>query len=161
MSEAADRLARTRLAIIEHIAGRERGYERHEETDDVRAAARAAAGYAPDEPDADYEPPPRLRPGSGWIGRFQHAARVWWRHHPAQMAVEIASPVLHSYARQNPGQLVAIAAATGALVVFARPWKLISVTTLLVAVFKSSQLSTLILSALSAADFERDNQRPE
>jgi hypothetical protein len=44
----------------------------------------------------------------------------------------------------------------GAVLMLARPWRLISVTTLVVAVLKSSQLSSLLMSALSAADFGRD-----
>jgi hypothetical protein len=42
----------------------------------------------------------------------------------------------------------------------ARPWRLISVTGLLVAVLKSSQLSSVLMSAMSAADFKKDHEPP-
>jgi hypothetical protein len=149
MSEAANRLARSRLAIVEHLHRRER---RHDPQGEGTQAFAGESSYR-DEP-----PPP---PGSGWIGRLRHAVRMWWRYHPAQMAVEIATPVLKTYARRKPLQLLGISAGVGAAVMFLRPWRLISVTTLLVAIVKSSQLSNLVLSAMSAADFDRDHQRPE
>jgi hypothetical protein len=42
--------------------------------------------------------------------------------------------------------------------VIARPWRLISATGLLMALVKSSQLSGLIMSAMSAADDPGDRQ---
>src|SRR5438067_13696682 len=82
MSDAANRLAHSRLAIVEHIARRERRHDPREEP-----APPAYGG----EPPPREEPPP---PGTGWMGRVQHAVRMWWRYHPAQMAVEVATPVL-------------------------------------------------------------------
>jgi hypothetical protein len=150
MSEAAKKLASTRLAIVEHVHRRERRHDPRE------AGPRAHADTQP--PDPRSPPPPR---GAGWLGRLQYAVRMWWRYHPAQMAVEVASPVLGAYARAKPVQVLAICAAAGALLVFARPWRLISITTILVAIFKSSQLSHVLLSALSAADYEKDHEGPE
>ena len=75
------------------------------------------------------------------------------------MAVELATPALGAYAEKRPFRLLGIAAVVGAVVVVTRPWRLISVTGLLVAVAKSSQLSGLLMSALSAADFQRE-ERP-
>jgi hypothetical protein len=146
--DATQRLARSRLAIVEQIHRRER---RHDPRDE---STQAFAG----EPSYREPPPPR---GSGWLARIQHAVRMWWRYHPAQMGLEIATPVLQAYARQKPGQLLAVSAGIGAGIMCLRPWRLISLTTIVVAILKSSQLSSLVLSALSAADFEPDQQRPE
>jgi hypothetical protein len=77
------------------------------------------------------------------------------------MAVEIATPLMQAYARRKPVQLLAISLAAGAALTFARPWRLISLTTLVVALLKSSHLPSVLLSALSAADFERDHRGPE
>ncbi|HZY15190.1 MAG TPA: hypothetical protein VFE74_01100, partial [Ramlibacter sp.] len=74
---------------------------------------------------------------------------------------ELAAPLMRGYARRKPWQLVGVAAAAGAALTFARPWKLISLTTLAVAVLKSSQLSSLLMAALSAADYRKDMDRPE
>ena len=149
MSDASDRLARSRQAILEHIARRER---RHDPREEGPQALRAAGDWPRD------EPPPR---GGGWFDRAQHAASIWWRHHPAHMAVEVAAPLLASYGRRNPVQLLGFAALAGAALMFARPWRLISLTTLVVAVVKATNLPSVLMSAMSAADYERDSQGPE
>jgi len=153
MSEAADKLARTRLAIVQHLHDRER---RHVRKDRPAPAHETGFELPPDED--DYEP---LPPGSNWFQKATHAVRTWWRYHPAQMAVQIASPILQSYARRRPAQMIGISLALGAVVMFVRPWKLVSITGILFAILKSSQVSSLLLSALSAADFEKDSKRPE
>ena len=77
------------------------------------------------------------------------------------MAVELANPLMRGYARRKPLQLLGISLAAGAALTFARPWRLISLTTLLVALLKSSQLSHLFMAAMSAADYRKDMDRPE
>lgn len=148
MSEASDKLARSRQAIVEHIARRQRRHDPREAT---------AAGFVAPQDDEEEEP---ADPGAGWLGHMRHAVRTWWRYHPAHMAVDLASPLLRSYARRRPVQLLAISAAAGATLVLVRPWKLISATTLLVAVLKSSQVSHLLMAAMSAADYRKDSDRP-
>jgi len=158
MSDAARRLAQTRLAIIEEIDQREHGGERRSRNARENDPAQARDFDRDDRRDRDGSSR-RARP-SGWFGSASHALRTWWRHHPAHMAVELATPALGAYAEKRPFRLLGIAAVVGAVVVVTRPWRLISVTGLLVAVAKSSQLSGLLMSALSAADFQRDEQRP-
>jgi hypothetical protein len=152
MSDASEKLARSRRAIVEHIARRQRKHDPREEppggVDDPYAS------FAPED-DEPYEG------GGGWFGRFRHAVRTWWRYHPAHMAVELTTPLMRSYARRKPMQLLAISAAAGAALTFTRPWRLISLTTLIVAVLKSSQLSHLLMAAMSAADYRKDSDRPE
>lgn len=150
MSEASERLSRSRQAILEHIARRERRHDPREE---------GPRGSAGDWTRDEAAPPPRGG-GWGWLHRARHAAGVWWRHHPAHMAVEVASPLLASYGRRKPVQLLAIAALAGATLMFARPWRLISLTTLLVAVVKATNLPSVLMSAMSAADYERDAEGP-
>jgi len=149
MSEAADKLARSRQAILEHVARRQRRHDPREET-----AQGVSEGYAY----TDEVPP---EPGSGWLGHLRHAVQTWWRYHPAHMAVDLASPLVRGYARRKPLQLLGISLAAGAALAFARPWRLISLTTLVVALLKSSQLSNLIMAAMSAADYRKDHNRPE
>jgi hypothetical protein len=149
MSEASEKLARSRQAILEQMARRQRKHDPREET---------APGFSADSRYPDEEPPD---PGSGWFGHLGHAVKTWWRYHPAHMAAELASPLMREYARRKPMQLLGISLATGAALTFARPWRLISVTTLLVALLKSSQLSNLFVAAMSAADYRKDHNRPE
>ena len=151
MSDARQRLAQSRLAIMEHIARRERRHDPRENG--------AFAGPAADGRPRQEEPYAGPR-GGNWFDRASHAASVWWRHHPGHMAVEVVSPLLASYGRRNPAKFLGIAALLGAGLMFARPWKLISVTTLLVGVIKATNLPSILMSAMSAADFERDHQGP-
>jgi hypothetical protein len=148
MSDAARRLAQSRLAIIEEIEDREhRGDKRGMQ--DARDRGRAGEGrHRRAYGDAGG-------PG-GWFASVRNALGTWWRHHPAHMAVELATPALAVYAQKRPFRYLGIAVAAGAVVALTRPWRLISVTGLLVAVVKSSQLSGLLMSALSAAEFQRE-----
>ena len=151
MSDASDKLARSRQAILEHIARRQRKHDPREAPPE---------GY--DDPYASFAPDDEpSEGGGGWFGRIQHAVRTWWRYHPAHMAVELVTPLMRSYARRKPTQLLAISAAAGAALTFTRPWRLISLTTIVVAVLKSSQLSHLLMAAMSAADYRKDAERPE
>jgi hypothetical protein len=152
MSDASQKLAKSRQAILEHIARRQR---RH----DPREAP--AHGFAETEMGGYPDDDPLPEPGGGWFGHLSHAVRTWWRYHPAHMAVDLATPMMRSYARRKPVQLLGIAAGLGAALTLARPWRLISVTTLLVALLKSSQLSHLFMAAMSAADYRKDASRPE
>ena len=150
MSDAADRLARTRLAIIKQIQQPE---GRNERGDKHRQRERESRVD-------DATEPASIGPGgaSGWFARFRQAASTWWRYHPAHMGLELATPALSAFAERKPMQYLGVAAAIGAVVIIARPWRLISVGGLLMAVARSSQLSSVLLSALSAADFPKDKE---
>lgn len=155
MSESADKLAQTRLAIIEHIHRKE---HRNDAPDRAHRSAKQAHGHVGEgDGDGDADEP---GPSANWGASLIHGFQTWWRHHPAHLAVELATPVLSGYARRKPAQFLAIAAAAGVAVMLIRPWKLISATGLVVALLKSSQLSSLVMSAMSAADFQKDAQRP-
>ena len=147
MSDASEKLARSRQAIVDQVRRKERHASQPSKAQGLRDA---------DNPDDAYNS--QVRRG-GWTGRLGYATRAWWRHHPAHMAVEMVTPALEDYAHHRPGRLLAISAAAGAALVLARPWKLISATGLLVAILKSSQISTLVMSAMSAADYQRDEEQ--
>lgn len=149
MSAAGDRLAASRRAIIEHAHRKDRRRE--------SATAQAFAGEA-GEPPGDDEPGTAGR--DGWFGGLSHALGAWWRNHPAHMALELATPALSGYARRKPLQFLGIAAAAGAVFLVARPWKLISATGLLMAVLKSSQVTGLVVQAMSAARYGEPHEPP-
>jgi hypothetical protein len=144
MSDAGERLERTRMAILEQAQRR-----------DQHARARQPERHEP-----EWHHEEQQRGGGNWFGGLRHALGTWWRHHPAHMGVELATPVLSAYARHKPLQFLGIAAALGAVIVVARPWRVITVGGLLAALLKSSQLSGLVMSALSAADFQKVPRRP-
>lgn len=150
MSAGSDRLERSRLAILEHLHRKEQ--RRH-----GGAAQQAASGSLQSHEGAA---PPRARPRSrtgGWIDTARDAFDNWWRYHPAHMAVDIARPALASFARRKPAQYLGLAAAAGAVIFLLRPWKLISVTGVLVAVVKSPQVAGMVISALSSGDNPADD----
>lgn len=153
MSEASDQLARTRNALIAQMAQGQRRHDPREEP--ASPASYEGPAYADDF--GDEEP---YRPGPGWFGHLRHAAHTWWRYHPAHMAVDLASPFMRDYARRKPWQMVGVSFAAGAGLMLLRPWRLISAGTIAVAILKSSQLSHLLLAALSAADVRKDGNRP-
>jgi hypothetical protein len=145
MTDAAHRLAKSRQAIIDQI-------QRGEHRDTGHASQnkrRREQGH-----EQEHGEPKTGDPG--WFANLRRAAGTWWRHHPAHMAIELATPALAVQAQAKPLRFLGIAAATGALIVIMRPWRLISITGLLVGVAKSSQLSSLLMSALSAADYQKD-----
>lgn len=154
MTASSDKLAQTRLAILEHVSRKERRRDgAREELHQAREQARAEARSAVTGDGQD--PPPD---GEGWFAHAGHALRSWWRYHPAHMAVDLATPALSSYARRKPVQFVGIAAAAGAVFLLARPWKLISVTGVVVALLKSPQVAGLIMSAMSSSQNPRDDE---
>ena len=155
----AEKLERSRLAIVDYLAKGERGHRQRTRRDEPEERIEE-----PDPPQEPYEQA-RVEDGTGffsrnpWLAGMSGAARAWWRHHPAQMAVEMATPALRSYMRRRPFQVLALSAGVGALIVVTRPWRLISLTTLVVAVVKSSQLSGVVMSALSDAQGWQEQQR--
>ncbi|TFZ03933.1 hypothetical protein [Ramlibacter humi] len=147
MSAGGDRLERSRLAILEHVHRKERhrhGGDAHVHADEGESTWRAHRR--------------QHRPGAGgWLETARHVLSDWWRYHPAHMAVDVARPLLSSYARRQPAQYVGFAALAGAGLFMLRPWKLISVTGVLVALLKSPQVAALVMQAMSASQNPRDD----
>ncbi len=87
----------------------------------------------------------------------RRATSAWWRSHPAHLAVDVVHPMFEKYAQDHPLKLVSAAATIGAAVVIAKPWRLISVTGVLIAAMRSTQMSSLVASFLtSPPDRSRD-----
>ena len=143
MSAASDKLARSRLAVIEHV------YRKEARKDPFAAAAKHVQ---PDGEQWEAAQAAASSGGGGWFSRISRAAKSYWRHHPARMGVQMATPVLSAYARKHPAAYVGAAAAAGAIFMVARPWRLISVTGVLVAIAKSPQLAGVVMSAMSGLD---------
>ena len=152
MSTAADKLARTRHAIVAQLHRSERGREgREPDADDAGQRQPGLAG-----PQLDPLPSSQRR----WPGMLQRAAGAWWRQHPAHAGLELAKPVLSTCAARKPAQFLGAAAAAGALFVLARGWRLVPVAGLLAALVKSSPPSGFVLAAMAAADVEKDQRGP-
>jgi hypothetical protein len=85
---------------------------------------------------------------SPWRTVASHMVQRWWRRHPANAAGQLAQPLLERYAREQPAKLVAAAAATGALVVLTRPWRLLPAAGIVAAILKSSDAADLITTLM-------------
>ncbi|WP_218510496.1 hypothetical protein [Variovorax sp. dw_308] len=92
--------------------------------------------------------------GAGFLEHFAWAkvgrkvVERWWRRHPANAATQLARPFLDRYAKEQPGKLVAIAATSGALIVLAKPWRLLSVTAVVTALLKSSDIADMVTTLM-------------
>ena len=76
----------------------------------------------------------------------------WWRHHPANIAIAITTPLLHRYAEKKPLQLLIISASAGIAIVILKPWRLVSIGGLALATLKSSEFSNFVASLLKSKD---------
>jgi hypothetical protein len=81
---------------------------------------------------------------SPWISMARSLADRWWQRHPAHAVGQLARPLLAQYAKKEPAKLMAFAAATGAALVVVKPWRLLSLTAVLAAVLKTSDLADLV-----------------
>lgn len=115
---------------------------------------RTAAAYEPDD-DLEYahhdhpaaaalDAPAQGRGGNVWGSVARSVVQRWWRRHPAHAMGQLARPVLEHYARKEPAKLMAAAAATGAVLVLVKPWRLLSVTAVLAAVLKTSDVADIV-----------------
>lgn len=83
-----------------------------------------------------------------WMPMVRSVAQRWWRRHPANAVGQLARPVLDRYARDQPGKLVAVAAASGALIVLVRPWRLLSAGAIVAALMKSSDIADMVTTLM-------------
>lgn len=101
-----------------------------------------------------------LLDGLPWLSVAQSFGARWWRRHPANAVVQLAQPLLQRYARKQPGKLIAIAAGTGAVIMLVKPWRLLSVTALVAAVLKTSDVADMVTTLMHGQLAERDDDRP-
>jgi hypothetical protein len=134
-----ERLANSRRAILRHLT------RNRQSTDDQIVH------------DASEEAQSGTASGGKW-NVFKRAMRTWWHHHPVNVALSVAQPVINRYAAENPFKLLAIAAGTGAATVAFRPWRLVSLGGLLLAALKSSELSNVVLSVLYSSPSDSEQQ---
>lgn len=98
-------------------------------------------------------PPPRPTTRRGVLAR-------WWSRHPLNSAVDLGRPFLENMAERQPGRLMAYGAGTGALLMVIKPWKLLSLATILSLAFRTSDLTGLIAGAFSTHDDDDDEGPP-
>jgi hypothetical protein len=119
------RLARTRLALVTQM-------RRH------GPASRDGSDRDPGNTDGD----------SGLAA----VLRRWWHGHPLHLALEVATPVLQTFARAYPLPVLALAGALGAALVWLRPWRLLPLSALLMATARSVPLGDLLAAWRAQAE---------
>ena len=146
---AKERLQASREALVAQLTKPKRPSRL---TTSTRAEAGAAvessaggAGYEQAQPEPASV---RERALNIWSAA-KYGVRAWWEFHPVRAVGAIAEPLVADYAERKPFRLLGMAAGVGALVVVAKPWRLVSVGGLAVAALKSSQASSLVLSLIS------------
>ncbi|MGK6309598.1 hypothetical protein [Variovorax sp. DT-64] len=128
-----ERLAISRRALVAQLQGRgQRAYDRE-------PVEEAAAQRTRRETIIDRVP---------WAAMARNVVQRWWHRHPANAAGQLARPLIERYAREQPAKLIAAAAGTGALIVLIRPWRLLSITAVLAAVLKTSDLADLVTTLM-------------
>lgn len=127
---ARQRLAHSRLALQAQM---NRGRTRRASLDETT--------------DADAQVRPESQ--SGYWSIAKNAARTWWHHHPARAVAAIAEPSFTRYARQRPLHLLGVAAAVGAAAVVIRPWRLVSLTALIAAGLRASDVASTATQLLA------------
>ena len=90
-------------------------------------------------------------PSRGSWAIFKHTVKVWWHHHPANIACEMVQPLVKIYATDHPYKVLAISAGLGAAAVLIKPWRLVSVSALLASAMKTSNISGVVLSMLASS----------
>ena len=133
------RLAISRKAIVRHMQRNDGPKQREGLEDD------------------DYALSDQDSAGGKW-GAFKRAARTWWHHHPANVALDLATPVVGDYARKHPFKVLGIAAGVGAVAIVLKPWRLVSLGGILLATMKSSDITGMVLSMLTPSPHDTENQ---
>lgn len=86
-----------------------------------------------------------------WSAVARKAAQRWWRRHPANAVAQMARPLVERYAREHPAKLMGLAAGAGALAVLVRPWRLLSVTAVVAALLKTSDVADIVTTLMHKA----------
>lgn len=135
------RLARSRRALVDQLQG---GRPRRDDEFDAYPPEEGEFAELPEGAEGRAQGAGRF----AWSSVARNVVRRWWRRHPANAVGQLARPLLDRYAREEPAKLVAAAAATGALVVLIKPWRLLSITAVLAAVLKTSDVADMVTTLM-------------
>jgi hypothetical protein len=140
------RLAQSRRALVWRLEGGKpsRSTANVDVVGPVFASGTAASPLLDDATTERPRPSDRLI----WMTVIRNVAQRWWRRHPANAAGQLARPLLERYAREQPVKLLASAAAIGAVTVLVKPWRLLSITALLAAILKTSDVADLVTTLM-------------
>lgn len=146
-----ERLANSRKALVWHMTRHQppsqRSSQRESKEQQEASENFSESRFDPQNADAD-QVGKRRNSGSGF-GMVWQILVAWWSRHPANIAIDIARPVLTQYAEKKPFRVLGVAAAAGAVLVLIKPWRIVTPGAILLGVLKSSGLTNSLLSLLS------------
>jgi len=131
---AQQRLALSRRALMQHLRGDENPYSSGESS--PRKVGVVSS----------------LMSGTSYGGAIRNLLERWWSRHPANAVSQLARPILERYAQQQPVKLMAASAGIGALIFLVKPWRLLSVTALLAAALKTSDIADMVTTLMKRPD---------
>ncbi|MCY7318840.1 MAG: hypothetical protein LH617_08955, partial [Ramlibacter sp.] len=112
----ADKLALSRLAILDYLAPKDHRKERSREQERRADAAAAAAAEIDTDADAGGRSDARKRSRWSrprWFSGMTGVASSWWLGLPAQIAFVMLRPPLQSYMRGRPFQVLGLGVGVG------------------------------------------------
>lgn len=132
---AQQRLALSRRALVRHLRGDDEDDE-SKFTSDSTIHRRQSGGVS------------SLLASTPYGAVVRNLVERWWSRHPANAAGKLARPMLQRFANEQPVKLIAAAAGVGALVVLVKPWRLLSITALLAAALKTSDIADMVTTLM-------------
>ena len=137
-----ERLILSRKAIVRHMT-------RDDDTSQTYAAD-GSRPYNTSDNASDATGTGHSHGNSNW-NVIKKSAQAWWHHHPAHVAFDVAKPVVESYTRKHPLQVLGIATGLGAAAVWIKPWRLVSVGGLAALALRSTNISSAVFSMFTSS----------
>ncbi|RZI60322.1 MAG: hypothetical protein EOP14_01670 [Pseudomonas sp.] len=134
---AKDRLMSSRIALM-----REMGIEATPSVSPHATEVKDVSAVA-----MDRNARPSIQ-ASLWRLLSHKVVKAWWANHPVNTALQLAQPALRPYARKHPAALIGGGMVLGAVLCVVRPWRLLSLGTLVVMVLRGPALPRKIFSLL-------------
>jgi hypothetical protein len=133
---AKDRLTASRTALMQDMGV----------TSPTSSSRPSQTGHAFDTP-MKIAQQPAVR-ASMWQMLSHKALKAWWARHPANTALQLAQPTLQSYASKHPAAVIGGGAVLGSALYILRPWRLLSIGTLVMLVVRGPALPRNIFGLL-------------
>lgn len=89
--------------------------------------------------------------GIQWARLAEAGLASWWQDHPVRAGLRVAKAATEDAARRKPLQVVALAAAAGAVLVVTRPWRLLSTSAIALSLLRSTNFASIAASLIETA----------
>ena len=97
--------------------------------------------------------------GFNWSRLVAAGLSSWWRDHPMRAGVVLCRSAVEDIARRKPLQVAAVAAVAGAAVVLLKPWRLLSASTVMLTLLRSSNFTGAAASMIETVAQSMQKER--